>query len=111
MEKSILSIIEVLDSNFESEVINCDQIVLVDFSASWCGPCRMIAPIITEISQKYSNVIKVVKVDTDLSTNIAAKYGIRSIPTLMIFKNGAKVDTVIGAVPRSTLLNTLNKYI
>lgn len=111
MEKSVLSIIEVLDSNFESEVIECNQIVLVDFSANWCGPCRMIAPIITEISQKYSNVVKVVKVDTDESASIAAKYGIRSIPTLMIFKNGSKVDTVIGAVPRSTLLNTLNKYI
>ena len=106
-----MSIIEVLDSTFESEVIQCNQIVLVDFSATWCGPCKMIDPVINEIAQKYHNIIKVVKVDTDSSTSTAAKYGIRSIPTLMIFKDGNKVDAVIGAVPRSTLLNTLNKYI
>nr|YP_009395766.1 thioredoxin [Herposiphonia versicolor]ARW64746.1 thioredoxin [Herposiphonia versicolor] len=106
-----MSIIEVIDSNFDSEVIKSNQVVLVDFSAPWCGPCRMIFPIIDEISKEYHNTIKVVQVDTDLNGNIAAKYGIRSIPTLMIFKNGIKVDTVIGAVPRSTLLNTLNKYI
>ncbi len=111
MENFILSIIPVKDSNFELEVIQSNQTVLVDFSANWCGPCRMIAPIISEIAEEYNNIIKVVKIDTDVSTNVPAKYGIRSIPTLMIFKDGVKVDTVIGAVPRSTLLNTLNKYI
>ena len=111
MENFILSIIPVTDIDFESEVINSNQIVLVDFSANWCGPCRMIDPIISEIAKEYNNIIKVVKIDTDDSTNVPAKYGIRSIPTLMIFKDGIKVDTVIGAVPRSTLLNTLNKHI
>nr|WGH13036.1 Thioredoxin [Echinothamnion sp.] len=111
MEKFILPIIQVVDSDFNSEVIKSSKIVLVDFGAPWCGPCRMIAPIINEISKEYENVIKVVKINTDSNASIAAEYNIRSIPTLMIFKNGIKVDTVIGAVPRSTLLNTLNKYI
>ena len=111
MEKYALPIIQVVDSNFELEVVKADRIVLVDFGASWCGPCRMIAPVVSEIAHEYENVIKVVKVNTDSNPSVAAEYGIRSIPTLMIFKNGSKVDTVIGAVPKSTLLNTLNKYI
>nr|WGH12840.1 Thioredoxin [Echinothamnion sp.] len=111
MEKFILPIVQVVDSDFNSEVIKASKIVLVDFGAPWCGPCRMIAPIINEIAKEYENIIKVVKINTDANASIAAEYGIRSIPTLMIFKNGIKVDTVIGAVPRSTLLNTLNKYI
>nr|WGH13828.1 Thioredoxin [Lophurella pseudocorticata] len=111
MEKFILPIVQVLDSDFNSEVIQSNKIVLVDFGAPWCGPCRMIAPVINDISKEYENIIKVVKINTDLNASVAAEYGIRSIPTLMIFKNGTKVDTVIGAVPRSTLLNTLNKYI
>lgn len=106
-----MPIIQVVDSNFELEVVKADKIVLVDFGASWCGPCRMIAPVVSEIAHEYENVIKVVKVNTDSNPSVSAEYGIRSIPTLMIFKNGLKVDTVIGAVPKSTLLNTLNKYI
>nr|YP_009392030.1 thioredoxin [Periphykon beckeri]ARW60378.1 thioredoxin [Periphykon beckeri] len=106
-----MSIIQVIDSDFDSEVIKCNKIVLVDFGAPWCGPCRMIAPVINEIANEYKEMIKVVKINTDINASVAAEYGIRSIPTLMIFKNGVKVDTVIGAVPRSTLFNTLNKYI
>lgn len=111
MEKDILSIIQVVDSNFESEVIKSNKIVLVDFGAPWCGPCRMIAPVVNEVAHEYESLIKVVKVNTDLSPSVAAEYGIRSIPTLMFFKNGIKLDTVIGAVPRSTLVNTLNKHL
>ena len=106
-----MPIVKVIDSNFESEVIKSEKVVLVDFGAPWCGPCRMIAPVISEVAHEYENIIKVVKVNTDLSPIVAAEYGIRSIPTLMFFKNGNRVDTVIGAVPRSTLLNTLNKHI
>nr|ARW64950.1 thioredoxin [Polysiphonia sertularioides] len=106
-----MPIIKVIDSNFESEVIKSGKVVLVDFGAPWCGPCRMITPVINEVAHEYESIIKVVQVNTDLSPIIAAEYGIRSIPTLMFFKNGNRVDTVIGAVPRSTLLNTLNKHI
>lgn len=106
-----MPIIKVIDSNFESEVIKSEKVVLVDFGAPWCGPCRMIAPVISDVAHEYENIIKVVKVNTDLSPSVAAEYGIRSIPTLMFFKDGNRVDTVIGAVPRSTLLNTLNKHI
>nr|YP_009399689.1 thioredoxin [Digenea simplex]ARW69508.1 thioredoxin [Digenea simplex] len=106
-----MPILQVVDSSFEAEVIKSDRIVLVDFWAHWCGPCRMIAPVVNEIANEYQNVIKVVKVDTDSNPAIAAEYGIRSIPTIMIFKNGTRVDTVIGAVPKSTLINTLDKYL
>nr|ARW69297.1 thioredoxin [Polysiphonia sp.] len=106
-----MCIIQVFDFNFELEVIKSNRVVLVDFGAPWCGPCRMIAPVICEIAEEYKDFIKVVKINTDSNADVAAAYNIRSIPTLMIFKEGLKVDTVIGAVPRSTLLNTLNKYI
>lgn len=106
-----MSILQVLDSSFDLEVKKCLSIVLVDFSARWCGPCRMIAPIINEIANEYKDVIKVVKVNTDACPTIATEYGIRSIPTIMIFKDGHRVDTVVGAVPKSTLVNTLNKHL
>ena len=106
-----MSIIQVMDSNFEAEVINCNKIVLVDFGAPWCGPCRMVAPVVNEVAHEYENRVKVVKINTDSNPSVAAEYGIRSIPTLMLFKNGVRVDTVIGAVPLSTLINTLNKHL
>nr|YP_009369856.1 thioredoxin [Boldia erythrosiphon]ARO90544.1 thioredoxin [Boldia erythrosiphon] len=84
--------------------------VLVDFWAPWCGP-RMVGPVIDEIAQEYGESIKVVKVNTDENPSIASEYGIRSIPTLMIFRKGQRVDAIIGAVPKSTLLSTLEKYI
>lgn len=102
---------QVLDSTFSEEVLAQNQPVLVDFWAPWCGPCRMVAPVVDEIAHEYEGIIKVVKLNTDENPSTATEYGIRSIPTLMIFKNGKRVDTVIGAVPKSTLSTTLNKYL
>nr|YP_009293860.1 thioredoxin [Ahnfeltia plicata]AOM65548.1 thioredoxin [Ahnfeltia plicata]UAT97252.1 thioredoxin [Ahnfeltia plicata]UAT97457.1 thioredoxin [Ahnfeltia plicata] len=100
-----------MDSSFQQEVIESNKPVLVDFWAPWCGPCRMIAPVIDEIADEYGQSIKVVKINTDDNPSTATEYGIRSIPTLMIFNDGKRVDTVIGAVPKSTLASTLNKYL
>lgn len=106
-----MSAAAVTDDNFEQEVIGSAVPVLVDFWAPWCGPCRMVAPVVDEIAEQYEGKIKVVKVNTDDNPSVASKYGIRSIPTLMIFKGGQRVDMVVGAVPKTTLASTLEKHI
>jgi thioredoxin 1 len=106
-----MTAVPVTDGSFKDEVIDSDLPVLVDFWAPWCGPCRMVAPVVDEIAEQYDGQIKVVKVNTDENPNVASQYGIRSIPTLMIFKGGQRVDMVVGAVPKTTLANTLEKYL
>ncbi|MDB9391263.1 thioredoxin [Microcystis aeruginosa] len=101
----------VTDATFKDEVLDSADPVLVDFWAPWCGPCRMVAPVVGEIAEQFQGQVKVVKLNTDENPNIASQYGIRSIPTLMIFKGGQKVDMVVGAVPKTTLANTLNKHL
>ena len=101
----------VTDSSFKQEVLESNVPVLVDFWAPWCGPCRMVAPVVEEIADQYKEQIKVVKLNTDENPTIASQYGIRSIPTLMIFKGGQRVDMVVGAVPKTTLATTLEKYL
>jgi thioredoxin 1 len=101
----------VTDASFEQDVLKSDVPVLVDFWAPWCGPCRMVAPIVDEIAKEYEGKIRVYKLNTDENPNVASQYGIRSIPTLMIFKVCQKVDTVVGAVPKTTLSSTISKYL
>lgn len=101
----------VTDASFPEEVLESSVPVLVDFWAPWCGPCRMVAPVVDEIAEQYEGQIKVVKLNTDENPQVASQYGIRSIPTLMIFKDGQRVDMVVGAVPKTTLATTLEKYL
>ena len=101
----------VSDASFDQDVLKSDVPVLVDFWAPWCGPCRMVAPIVDEIAKDFEGRIKVFKLNTDENPNVASQYGIRSIPTLMLFKDGQKVDTVVGAVPKTTLSSTIAKYL
>jgi len=103
--------IEITDANFEQEVIKSDIPVLVDFWAVWCGPCKMIAPVVEELSNEYEGKVKVGKLDVDNNQNISIKYGIRSIPTLLIFKDGQKVDQIVGAIPKAQIVQKLESYI
>jgi thioredoxin 1 len=93
----------VTDDNFEQEVLSSDQPVLVDYWAEWCGPCKMIAPVLEEVAEEYGDKLQVVKLNIDENPNTPPKYGIRGIPTLMLFKNGNVEATKVGAVSKSQL--------
>ena len=103
------NVIEFNDQNFDSDVLESKTPVLVDFWAVWCGPCKAIAPIIEEIASDYSGKVAVGKVDVDNNNQVAMKYGIRSIPTLLLFNNGEVVDQVIGNVGKENIESMLNK--
>lgn len=104
-----MSLIEITDNNFETEVLQSDLPVLIDFWAVWCGPCKMIAPIVEELSTELEGKMKIGKLDVDSNQKTSIKYGVRSIPTLLIFKDGKLADTIIGAVPKTHIVDRLNK--
>ena len=99
----VSSVMEINDSNFDQEVMKSDKLTLVDFWAPWCGPCKMIAPVIDELSKDYDGKVKFTKVNVDDSPSTASSFGIRGIPTIVLVKNGEVVDQVVGAVPKSEL--------
>lgn len=107
---SIMETIEITDANF-NEVLNTDKPVLIDFWAEWCGPCKMIGPIVTELASDYEGKAVIGKVNVDENPNTAAQFGIRSIPTLLVFKDGEVVDKQIGAVPKAVLAGKLDAQI
>ncbi|KOF57323.1 MULTISPECIES: thioredoxin [Clostridium] len=102
---------EIGDLNFESEVTDPEKLVVVDFWAPWCGPCKMLGPVIDETSNELSEKAKFVKVNVDENPNTASKFGIASIPTVMIFKNGSPVDTLVGFRPKQSIISEIEKHI
>jgi thioredoxin 1 len=103
--------IEVTDANFKAEVLDSTTPVLVDFWAEWCGPCKMIAPSVEQLATDFAGKLKVGKVDVDSNQQTAMQFGIRSIPTLLIFKNGKVVEQIVGAVPKQALADKVTKHL
>jgi len=101
--------IQVTDSNFEAEVLQCDLPVLVDFWAPWCGPCRALGPVIEELAGEYAGQVKIAKMNVDENPNTPSKYGIRAIPTLILFKGGEVLDQVTGAVSKSSIKEMISQ--
>ena len=105
------NIFEFTDASFENDVINSKEPVLIDFWAEWCAPCRMVAPVMEELANDYAGKLKVGKVDVDYNPQVAMQYAVRSIPSILLFKNGELVDTVVGAVPKYILERMLDKHL
>ena len=104
-------LLQVTDDNFDAEVVNSDLPVMVDFWAEWCGPCRMVAPVVEELAKEYEGKIKVAKMDVDNNRQTPVKFGIRNIPTLILFKGGEVTQTIIGAQPKSSIEAELKKLL
>jgi thioredoxin 1 len=108
---STSQVLSVSDHTFQTNVLASELLVLVDFWAPWCGPCRMVAPIVEEVAAQFEGRVSVVKLNVDDHPAIASQYGIRSIPALVIFKAGQQVDTIVGAVPAKTVVQALEKHL
>jgi thioredoxin 1 len=104
-------IFEVTDESFDSEIINSDIPAMVDFWAEWCGPCKMVGPVVEELAGEYKGKIKIAKMDVDHNRQTPAKFGIRNIPTLILFKGGEVINTIIGAQSKSAIEEELNKLL
>ena len=105
------SLLNVTDENFEDEVIGSELPVLVDFWAVWCGPCRMVAPFVEQIAEEYKDRLKVAKLNVDENQAVPAKYGIMSIPTLLLFKGGELKETIVGALPKDKIVAAVSKHL
>ena len=104
------AILEVTDANFDEEVLKSDQPVLIDFWAVWCGPCKALSPIVDEVAQSYSGKVKVAKMNVDQNPGTPGRYGIRGIPTLLIFKGGQVKEQIVGYVPKETIEKAIDKH-
>ncbi|MGM9993847.1 MAG: thioredoxin [Candidatus Avigastranaerophilus sp.] len=105
------NVIEITDENFEQEVLSSNQVTLVDFWATWCGPCRKMAPIIDELAQEFEGKVKFVKIKADENLITAQKYSISGVPSFLIFKNGELAERIVNMVPKSIIVNNLNKHL
>jgi thioredoxin 1 len=105
------SIVEVTDANFDADVLKSDKPVLIDFWATWCGPCRAIAPIVDELATEYQGKIKVGKMDVDRNSATPMRYGVRGIPTLLVFKDGQVKEQIVGYVPKEQIQKALDKHV
>ncbi len=103
--------VAISDASFEQEVVNADKPVLVDFWAEWCGPCRMIAPVLEKLAEEYAGSLKIAKLDVDNNPEIAEQFEVMSIPTMILFKDGKPVERMVGYVPRARLLSKIKPYI
>lgn len=105
------NIVVVDKNNFDSEVLHSDKPVLVDFWAAWCGPCRMVAPVIEQLAEQYAGKLKVAKLNVDENPEIAGRYNIMSIPSIYLYKDGKHVDGIVGARPKQSFEEVINKYV
>ena len=105
------NVLEITDASFDTEVLNEEQLTLVDFWATWCGPCRKLAPLIDELANEFEGKVKFVKIKADENVETAHKYSISGVPSLLIFKNGEPVERMVNIVPKSIIVNNLNKHL